>query len=449
MRIEIVAVGTELLLGQIADTNSAWLGEQLAAAGVDSHFHQAVGDNHRRIVLALRTALARSDGVIMCGGLGPTQDDITREAIAEVMNVPLVRDPAIEARIEGFFDARGRTMSDNNRRQADVPAGAGVIEQVRGTAPGLICPVGHKVVYAVPGVPHEMAEMFERGILPDLRRRMGEAGEEAVIASRVLRTWGTSESGLAEALQGRIDALDDALDAALTTAAATAGGSGAVNAGGPGAVTIAFLASGIEGIKVRLTARAPTDAQVLAMLDAEEKEVRTALADEFGDIVFGTDDQTMEEAVALVLLDRQLSLGVAESLTGGLMASRLVDVPGASRWFRGGVVAYDSAVKHSVLDVPVGPVVSEAAAGAMATGARRVLGADVGLGITGVAGPDPQEGHPPGTVFVGLALPDNQLITRELHLPGDRPRVRQYSAISALDLLRRALLDQPARTWGG
>ncbi|HEX3947081.1 MAG TPA: molybdopterin-binding protein, partial [Acidimicrobiales bacterium] len=275
MRIEIVAVGTELLLGQIADTNSAWLGEQLAAAGVDSHFHQAVGDNHRRIVLALRTALARADGVVMCGGLGPTQDDITREAIAEVMNVPLVRDEAVEARIESFFAARGRDMSDNNRRQADVPLGAAVIEQVRGTAPGLVCPVGRKVVYAVPGVPHEMAEMFERGILPDLRSRMAEAGEEGVIVSRVLRTWGASESGLAEVLQGRIDALDEAVGTA-------------------GTVTIAFLASGIEGIKVRLTARAPDESQVSALLAAEEQAVRTALAERLGDIVFGVDDESME-----------------------------------------------------------------------------------------------------------------------------------------------------------
>ena len=421
MRVEIVAVGTELLLGQIADTNSAWLGEQLSAGGVDSHFHQAVGDNHDRIVLALRTALARGDGVIVCGGLGPTQDDITREAIADVMNVPLVRDEAIAARIASFFVARGRAMSENNARQADVPEGASVIEQVQGTAPGLICPVGDKVVYAVPGVPYEMAEMFERGIRPDLQRRLAEAGEEAVIVSRVLRTWGTSESALAEALQARLDALD-------------------ASAGPEGTVTIAFLASGIEGIKVRLTARARTKDQVVGLLDAEERAVRTTLAARLGDIVFGLDEETMEQAVAAILVDRGLRLGLAESLTGGLICSRLVDVPGASRWFRGGVVAYESDVKHSVLGVPPGPVVTEAAAGAMAEGARAVLGADVGLGITGVAGPDDQEGVAPGTVFVGLALP-GRLVTRELHLPGDRPRVRQYAAISALDLLRRELLD--------
>ena len=417
MRIEIVAVGTELLLGQIADTNSAWLGEHLAANGVGSHFHQAVGDNHDRITLALRTALARSDGVIMCGGLGPTQDDITREAIAEVMGVPLVRDQAIVDVIAGFFEARGRTMSANNARQADVPQGAAIIPQVAGTAPGLICPVGNKVVYAVPGVPYEMAEMFERGILPDLRARMAESGEEeGVIASRVLRTWGASESGLAESLQDRIDVLDAAGD-----------------------VTLAFLASGIEGIKVRVTARARTPEDVTALLDKEEAEVRRAIDERLGDIVFGVDDESMEVAVATLLIARGLTFGVAESLTGGLIASRLVNVAGASSWFRGGVVAYDSQVKFDVLGVPAGPVVTESAAAAMAEGAARVTRADVGLGITGVAGPDDQEGVAPGTVFVGLHLPGEPAQTRELRVPGDRERVRQYGAISALDLLRRAL----------
>ncbi len=416
MRIEIVAVGTELLLGQIADTNSAWLGDRLAANGVASQFHQAVGDNHGRITLALRTALARSDGVIMCGGLGPTQDDITREAIAEVMGVELVRDQAVMDLITAFFDARGRTMSANNARQADVPQGATVIPQNGGTAPGLICPVGNKVVYAVPGVPYEMAEMFDRAILPDLRARMADAGEEGVIASRVLRTWGASESSLAESLQDRIDVLD---------------------AGGD--VTLAFLASGIEGIKVRITARARTLDDVTALLDKEEVEVRRAIDERLGDIVYGVDDESMEVAIAARLVARGLTFGVAESLTGGLIASRLVNVPGASAWFRGGVVAYDSRVKFDVLGVPAGPVVTEPAAAAMAEGAARVTGADVGLGITGVAGPDEQEGVAPGTLFVGLSLPGQPTQTRQLRVPGDRERVRQYGAISALDLLRRAL----------
>jgi nicotinamide-nucleotide amidase len=316
-------------------------------------------------------------------------------------------------------------MSANNARQADVPVGATIIPQVMGTAPGLICPLGNKVIYAVPGVPYEMAEMFDRGILPDLRARMAEAGEESVIVSRMLRTWGASESGLAEALQGRIDALDaDDVDGVPA-----------------GSVTLAFLASGIEGIKVRITARAATLPESTALLDHEEKDVRDAIESQLGDIVFGVDEESMEVAVAAQLLARGITLGVAESLTGGLIASRLVNVPGASAWFRGGVVAYHEQVKFDVLGVPVGPVVSEAAAAAMAQGVRRATGSDVGLGITGVAGPDDQEGVAPGSIFVGLCLPDGSTSTRELHLPGDRERVRQYGAISALDLLRRALID--------
>jgi nicotinamide-nucleotide amidase len=423
MRVEIVAVGTELLLGQIADTNSAWLGEHLAAAGVDSHFHQAVGDNQARIVLALRTALSRSDGVIVSGGLGPTQDDITRECIAEVMNVGLVRDPRIIERIKEMFVTRQRAMPENNLRQADVPVGASIIEQTRGTAPGLICPLGTKVIYAVPGVPHEMQDMFDRGILPDLRRRMAEAGEAGVIKSRVIRTWGTSESGLAEALAGRVTELDHRVVQDGST------------------LTIAFLASGIEGIKVRLTVRAGSEPEADALLADEEKLVRATLEDQLGDIIFGVDDESMEHAVAALLVRRHLSLGLAESLTGGLISARLVNVAGASGWLKGSVVAYDSAVKHRLLDVPPGPVVSASAAEAMAVGARQALGSDIGLGITGVAGPDDQDGQQPGTVFVGIALPGQAATTRQLHLPGDRERVRQFSAISALDMLRRSLLE--------
>jgi nicotinamide-nucleotide amidase len=418
MRIEIVAVGTELLLGQIADTNSAWLGEHLAAAGIGSHFHQAVGDNHQRMVLAFRTALARSDGVIVCGGLGPTHDDITRDAIAEVMNVPLERDEKLVERISSMFTSRGREMPPSNLRQADVPKGATIIPQTKGTAPGLICPLGHKVIYAVPGVPYEMSDMFDRGILPDLQRRMAENGESTgVIASRVLRTWGMSESGLADALAGHIGELDVP----------------ASNA------TIAFLASGIEGIKVRVTVRADDPDAAAGFLDAEETIIRRILSEVAGDVVFGVDDEAIEHAVARALAVDGLTLGLAESLTGGLASSRLVNVPGASQWFRGSVVSYASEVKFDVLGVPKGPVVSEEAAIAMAEGARRVLGADVGLSITGVAGPEPQDDQPPGTVFVGVARPDRATEAVGFTVPGDRDRVRQYATIAALDLLRRTV----------
>jgi nicotinamide-nucleotide amidase len=413
VKVEVVAIGTELLLGQIVDTNGAWLGEQLALAGVDSHFRQIVGDNHTRIVEALRAALERSDGVIICGGLGPTQDDLTREALAEVLGVPLRRDPALIARIEEMFASRGRAMAENNLRQADVPEGATVIPQTLGTAPGLLCPTGSRVLYAVPGVPYEMQDMFTRGILPDLRDRMAARGEVGVIASRVLRVWGTSESRLAELLAPRLAALD-------------AEGS---------QTTLAFLASGIEGLKVRITTKAPDLASAAASLAAEEAEVSALV----GPDLFGVDGETMESAVGRLLVERGWDLALAESLTGGLVASRIVDVPGASAWFRGCVVSYASEVKWDLLHVPEGPVVGQGAARAMAEGARRALGADVGLALTGVAGPGEQEGQPVGTVFVGVVLPGQPAEAVDLRVPGDRARVRQYATISALDLLRRRL----------
>ncbi|MBK5222567.1 MAG: competence/damage-inducible protein A [Acidimicrobiia bacterium] len=414
MRCEVVAVGTELLLGQIVDTNSSWIGEQLALAGIDSLFQTKVGDNFGRIADTLRAALDRSDAVVVCGGLGPTQDDITRDVIASVMGVELVHDDDIEARIRYMFGSRARTMSVNNLRQAQVPLGATTIAQMPGTAPGLVCPMPEgpyegKVIYAVPGVPSEMREMVAGTVIPDLKRR---SGVTSVIKSRTLRTWGQSESGLAEMLEGEIERLDAEPSA-----------------------TIAFLASGIEGIKVRLTAKAATEAECDERLAAEEAIVR----DIIGDIVFGVDDETMEHAVVALLAERGLTLAVAESVTGGLIGSRITNVPGASKVFRGGVVAYASEVKFEVLDVPEGPVVTEEAAMAMADGVRRRLGADVGLAVTGVAGPDPQEGLPPGTVFFGLALGDT-LEARPVRMPGDRERIRTFSTIGLLDWLRRRLL---------
>jgi nicotinamide-nucleotide amidase len=409
MRCEIVAVGTELLLGQIVDTNSSWMGEQLAIIGVEHLRQTKVGDNLGRIVDAITEALERADAVIVCGGLGPTQDDITREALAQVMGAELVRDDQVAEVIRRLFASRGRSMPDNNLRQADVPVGATVIEQRTGTAPGLICPVGERVVYAVPGVPYEMKEMLERAVLPDLAAR---AGVRQVIASRVLRTWGESESRVAELLDPRLQVLDDT-----------------------GTATIAFLASGIEGIKVRLTARGDSEEHVKALLDAEEAEVRAAL----GDIVFSGEDLPMEAEVGRLLVAQGRTLAIAESLTGGLAASRVVNVPGSSDWFKGGVVAYDSQVKFDLLDVPEGPVISDVAAMSMADGVRHLLHADVGLATTGVAGPAEQEGQPPGTVWLGVALGDDVAATM-LRLPGDRDRVRQLAVISLMDRLRRQLL---------
>ncbi len=408
MRCEIVAIGTELLLGQIVDTNSAWMGEQFALAGIDSHYHTTVGDNLGRMIATIRQALERSDAVVVCGGLGPTQDDITREAIADVMGVSLERDAAMADHIRDIFASRHRRMSENNLQQADRPLGAWSIPQMPGTAPGLVCPVGEKVIYAVPGVPYEMREMLNGTVLPDLRRR---AGVSAAIRSRVLKTWGNSESGLAELLHNRIGELDEI--------------------GNP---TLAFQASGIEGLKVRITAKAGDDEAAIRILDEEEVRVREIL----GDVVFALDDASMESVVLDMLKQRGLTLAVAESMTAGLVGARLGGIPGASAVFRGGIIAYASEVKFSLLGVPEGPVVSEDCAKAMAEGARRALGADVGLATTGVAGPDEQEGQPVGLAILGLATPQGSKAL-QVRLPGDRNRIREYAVINLLNFLRREL----------
>jgi nicotinamide-nucleotide amidase len=411
VRCEVLAIGTELLLGQIVDTNSAWLGEQLAASGIDSYEHRVVGDNQARIVAALRDLLSRSDAVLICGGLGPTQDDLTRDAIAELMGVPLVRQMELAEHIAAMFRSRLRDMPQNNLRQADIPEGGRAIPNPIGTAPGLLCELpGDKVVYAVPGVPYEMQLMVQEHVLPDLLRRSGEA---AAIVSRSLKTWGTSESALAEMVAHRLEALDAA-------------------GGNP---TIAFLARGIEGLVVRITAKAASEEEAHALADAEEKELRAVL----GDLVFGVDDETMEHAVLTRLRARGWTLGVAESLTGGLIGARIVNVPGASEVFRGAVVSYATDVKRSLLEVDAPVVVSEEAARQMAEGAQRALGADVGIAVTGVAGPTEQDGVAVGTVCFGLAIPGVRTEAVSTRLPGDRERLRQFSTISLLNLLRQRL----------
>ena len=428
-----MAVGTELLLGQIVDTNSSWIGEQLALAGIDSHFQTKVGDNLPRMAAALEQALERSDAVIMCGGLGPTPDDITREAIAAVMGVELRRDEAVVERIRAMFYRRDREMPVNNLQQADVPVGARVMDVQPGTAPGLICPVrravegpdppapgrgpaggaggadAEKVIYAVPGVPWEMQKMVSECVLPDLQAR---AGARHVIRSRTLRTWGHSESGLAELLETEMRRLDET-----------------------GEATIAFLASGMEGLKVRITAKSESDGAVQRVLAGVEARARGVI----GEAVFGVDDDTMESVVLDLLRSRGLTLGLAESVTGGLISARLTDVPGASDVLRGAVVPYHRALKTAVLGVPDVAAVSSEMVLAMAAGACRVLGADVGLATSGAAGPDSHEGAEAGTVWIGLQL-DGEGEAVQVRFNMARPMVRQLSTITALNLLRTRLL---------
>jgi nicotinamide-nucleotide amidase len=415
MRCDVLAIGTELLLGQIVDTNSSWIGEQLSAAGIDTCEHRKVGDNLGRMVTCLRELLDRADAVIVCGGIGPTPDDVTREAIAEVMGVDLERRDELVDHIARIFGGRGRPMPENNLRQADVPKGGDVIPNPIGTAPGLRCEVvmpdgAVKVVYAVPGVPYEMTEMVTNSVLPDLLER---SGERAVIVSRSLKTWGTSESGLAEMIADRVDQQTNP--------------------------TIAFLARGIEGIYVRMTAKAPTEDEARALLDAEDRELRSVL----GELVFAVDDGTMESAVLSLCEARGWTVGVAESLTGGFIGARLANVSGASRVFRGSIASYATEVKRDVLGVTAEQVVTEEAAQQMAEGAQRVLGADVGIAITGVAGPDEMEGQPVGTVWYAIAIPGHDTEAVTARLPFDRERIRQFSTISVLNLLRMRLLALP------
>lgn len=413
MRAEIVAVGTELLLGQIANTNARWMSESLAAIGVDVLHHQAVGDNLERIVEAMRLASSRADVVVVTGGLGPTQDDITRDALGVLLEAPMVRHPELEEMLREKFRSFGRReMPESNLRQADVPEGARVIRPDRGTAPGLAAELpGGALVYAVPGVPEEMVEMMEGTILPELAVAAG-----GVVRSRVLRCAGIGESALAE----RVDDLF----------------SGSTNP------TIAFLASSGE-VKVRITAKAATAREADALIEPVAEEVRRRLGDE----VFTSEDESLEQAVVRLLATSGKTLACAESITGGGVGARLTSVPGASEVFVGSAVVYTKPAKMAVVGVSPetlegpGPV-SEECAREMAAGARRVFGSDLGLALTGAAGPEAHGGAPPGVIWIALEGED-VAHARGFQVPGERDRVRHWAEQAALDLVRRYLEGRP------
>jgi nicotinamide-nucleotide amidase len=418
VRVELVAVGTELLLGDIVNGNAAWLGQRLAEAGVDVAHSTVVGDNIERIADVLRLGLSRADAVVVTGGIGPTQDDLTREALAAVAGVPLVRDAGLESALRDRFTALRRDVPEMNYRQADVPEGGTPLPNSKGTAPGMRLVVGAGVVYLMPGVPHEMEAMFAESVLPDLLTR---AGEPAVIVNRVLRTAGMWESAVAAALGPLVERLAE-----------------------QGNPTIAFLASAGQ-TRVRITAKAATYDDALAMVAPVEQEARAAL----GSGVYGTDDDTLDAVVIGLLRSRGETVAVAESLTGGLLGGLLTAGRGASDGFAGGVIAYSNDAKAALLGVgddllAAEGAVSAAVAAAMAAGVRARLRTTYGVALTGVAGPDGQDGQPVGTVFAGLATP-NGVDSTQLRLPGDRARIRQYAAVAAVNLLRLHLVGAPAR----
>jgi nicotinamide-nucleotide amidase len=413
VRAEIVAVGTELLLGQIANTNARWISDRLAAIGMDVLHHQAVGDNLDRIVEAIRLAAGRADVVIVTGGLGPTQDDITRDAIATVLDAPMVRHPELEDLLREKFRAFGRAeMPVSNLRQADVPEGARFIVPTRGTAPGLVATLsGGARLYAVPGVPEEMVEMMDGAILPELGSQA-----EGVVRSRMLRCAGIGESAVAELVSDLFE--------------------------GSSNPSVAFLASTGE-VRVRVTAKAATTEEADRMIQPVADEVRRRV----GHHVFSADGESLEEVVVRLLRTAGARLACAESLTGGGVGARLTGVPGASDVFLGSAVVYAVAAKAQLLGVSTetldgpGPV-SEACAREMATGARKVFDADLGLAVTGAAGPEPHGGAAPGTVWIALEG-DDVSHARGVSVPGDRDRIRRWTGQAALDLLRRHLEGRP------
>lgn len=414
MRAELVAVGTELLIGQIANTNAQWICERLAELGIDVLHEQVVGDNADRIVASIRLAASRSDVVIITGGLGPTQDDITRPALAEAAGATLVRHPEIEAELRQRFRVRGREMPESNLGQADVPEPGRYIRPDRGTAPGLVVSVGDATVYAVPGVPSEMKEMMQGTVLPELAERAGPSA----LVSRTLRCYGLAESRIAELL-------DDLFHAAANP-------------------SIAYLAGGGE-VHVRLTAKASTRAEAASLLEPLEARARERL----GDHVYGTDDDTIEIVVGRLLAEQGLTIACAESLTGGGLGERITAVPGASAYFLGSAVTYALEAKRSILYVSAqtlegpGPVSRECAA-EMAAGARRLFGADLAVALTGAAGPEAHGGAEPGQVWIGLDAEgaEHQLGFR---WPFDRELIRRFAEMAALDLVRRHLLGLSLR----
>lgn len=412
MRAEVIAVGTELLLGQIDNTNATWISRSMASIGVDVLFHTTVGDNLNRIADAIKAGMARVDVVIITGGLGPTHDDLTREAIAAATGRQLRSDPRLVDWIRSRFEAFGRPMAPSNLRQADVPEGATSIPNPLGTAPGIALEHEGKKIFAVPGVPSEMEPMIAEHIVAQLG-----AAEPSVLVSRVLKTTGEGESSLAHRIKPIIDELDAA----------------------PGA-TIALLASPGE-VRIRISAKAPDRDLAYAAIAPVEQRLRALLAS----AVFGVDDDTLESVTARVLLERGLSLAVAESFTGGLVAARITSVPGVSEAFKAGFVTYSNDSKVSDLGVDAAVIrehgaVSEQTAIQMAIGARAKAGADLGLATTGEAGPQPSEAEV-GKMFLAVSDgADTQV--RSFVAPGSRESIRRWGAQGAINLLRLFLNEQ-------
>ena len=408
--VEILSVGTELLLGNIANTDAQMLSQGLSELGLNVFWHTVVGDNLQRAEEAVALAKKRADIIITTGGLGPTCDDLTKNVLAEAFGRKLVFDEGSAERIRSYFNRIGRTMTDNNLQQAMLPEGCTILPNDWGTAPGCAFEADGVHVIMLPGPPSECRPMFQYRAKPYLLSL-----SEGVIASHTIKLFGIGESAMEAQLRDQMNAMSNP--------------------------TLAPYAKEGE-CELRVTAKAAADEEAQALLQPTVAQVREL----FGDKVYGVDVPSLEYVVIRDLKEKGLTIGTAESCTGGLMAKRLTDVPGASAAFRGGIVSYTNEIKAGVLGVPqdmlnrLGAVSGEVAA-AMAEGARRVLGCDIALSSTGVAGPDRDDrGSEVGTMFVAIATPEGTRV-RALHL-GARPmreRLRTQTASHAFDLARRYL----------
>lgn len=411
MTAEIVSVGTELLLGQIVNTDAQYLSQRLSEMGIDTYHHVTVGDNMARAVQCIRQALSRSDIVITTGGLGPTRDDLTKEAVAACFDLPMEPDAESERRLRGHFAHQGREMTPNNLRQIYFPRGSRILPNDYGTAPGCVIEREGKRVIVLPGPPGELMGMFKDQVAPYLRGL-----SEHVIVSRVLRVFGLGESTAEHMLRDLIERQTNP--------------------------TIAPYASFGE-MSLRLTVKCGKDEDSGALLDPLEAAVRERI----GEYVYAVDEDTMEQAVVHALTAAGKTVATAESCTGGLVASLLTSVPGSSAVFPGGFVTYANDAKMKELGVRAETLekhgaVSEQTAREMALGAREALGADMAVAITGIAGPDGgTEEKPVGLVCIAIA-DGRDVRAQELRLRGSRDRIRRMSALTALNMIRRACETQ-------